>query len=168
MAKPPAPPKAAAGPPSNAVLWAEGLLCGALVTLLPTVALLLGTLLGPAIVAVVLDKQPGKPIARSVGLCTLAASIDPVRTLWAAGHDLAASLALATDMNVVGSAWSAAAAGWLLAELAPLGVRAALEGLSLSRVAQLRARRAALVEEFELDAQPADPPPVRVRTAPGR
>jgi hypothetical protein len=133
-----------------------------LVTLLPTIALLLGVLLGPAIVALVVDHQPGKPAARSVVLCTLAASIGPVRTLWAAGHDLAASLALATDLNVLGTAWSAAAAGWLLAELAPYAVRAGLEALSLSRAAQLRAARDRLMDEWGLGDAPADAPPVRI------
>lgn len=167
MAKPPAPPSPPAA--SNAFLWAEGLLCGGLVTLLPTIALLLGVLLGPAIVALVLDHQPGKPAARSVVLCTLAASIAPVRTLWAAGHGITASLALATDLNVVGTAWSAAAAGWLLAELAPYAVRAGLEALSLSRAAQLRATRDELIEEWGLgDDAPADHPPVRVGATPRR
>ena len=153
---------------SNAVLWAEGLLCGGLVTLLPTIALLLGVLLGPAIVALVLDHQRGKPVARSVVLCTLAASIGPVRTLWAAGYDLAASLALATDLNVVGTAWSAAAGGWLLAELTPFAMRAGLEALSLSRAAHLRASRNRLVEEWGLGGAPADGPPVRVDPTPRR
>jgi hypothetical protein len=47
-------------------------------------------------------------------------------------------------------AWIAAAAGWLLAELAPVAVRAALEVLSISRQARLRAARAVLVEDWGL------------------
>lgn len=169
MAKRPTSPSASTpAASSNAVLWAEGLLCGGLVTLLPTIALLLGVLLGPAIVALVLDHQQGKPAARSVVLCTLAASIGPVRTLWGAGHDLAASLALATDLNVVGTAWAAAAAGWLLAELAPYAARAGLEALSLSRAAQLRVARDRLVEEWGNGNAPAEHPPVRVDPTPRR
>ncbi len=149
---------------SNALVWAEGLLCGGLVALLPPTALLLGVLLLPAIVAVVLEHQPGKPVARSVVLCGLAASVTPVRALWAAGHDLAASIALATDANVVGTAWSAAAAGWLLAELMPLGVRAGLEALSLSRAARLRAARETLIAGWGPEAAP----PPNDGPAPGR
>jgi hypothetical protein len=146
---------------SNALVWAAGLLCGALVTLLPATALLLGVLLGPAIIALALDRQPGKPIGRSVALCTLAACVAPVRALWAAGHDMAASLALTADANTVGTAWSAAAAGWLLAQLAPLAVRAVLEAASLSRAARLRATRAALAEEWGLGEAPlSDAPPL--------
>ena len=138
-------------------MWMQGLLCGGLVALLPPTALLLGALLGPALVALFLDGQPGKPIARSVLLCTLAACIKPVRMLWAAGHGMAASIALATDADIVGTAWAAAAAGWLLAEMTPLAVRVVLEALSLSQAARLRARRAVVAEEWGLDGD--DRPP---------
>ena len=151
-------PRATADPGrSNALMWMQGLACGGLVAVLPPTALLLGVLLGPALVALYLDRQTGKPIARSVLLCTLAASVKPVRTLWAAGHGAAASIALATDADVVGTAWAAAAAGWLLAELAPVVVRVVLEMLSRSHAARVRAVRAALAEEWGLD--PANQPP---------
>ncbi len=140
-------------------MWIQGLLCGGLVALLPPTALLLGVLIGPALLALFLDTQPGKPIARSVLLCTLAASVKPVRMLWAAGHSIAASMALATDADIVGTTWAAAAAGWLLAELAPVAVRVVLEAMSLRRAARLRAARAALAEEWGLDGGDQPPPP---------
>ena len=136
---------------SSALMWVQGLLCGGLVAMLPPTALLLGVLLGPAMLALFLDSQAGKPVARSVLLCTLAACVKPVRALWVAGHGMAASMALATDPDVIGTAWAAAAAGWLLAELAPIGVRVVLEGVSLRQAAQLRVMRAALAEEWGLD-----------------
>ena len=143
-------------------MWVQGLLCGGLVALLPPTALLLGVLIGPALLALFLDTQPGKPVARSVLLCALAACVKPVRMLWAAGHGMAASMALATDADVVGTAWAAAAAGWLLAELAPVAVRAVLEALSLRQAARLRATRSALAEEWGLDGDHQPP------TSPGR
>ena len=145
---------------SNALMWIQGLLCGGLVAMLPPTALLLGVLLGPALLGLFLDNQPGKPIARSVLLCTLAASVKPVRLLWGAGHTMGASMALATDADTVGTAWAAAAAGWLLAELTPVAVRVVLEGMSLRQAARLRAVRAALAEEWGLDGanQPPTPP----------
>jgi hypothetical protein len=142
---------------SNALMWVQGLACGGLVAVLPPVALLLGVLLGPALLALYLDHQAGKPIARSVLLCTLAACVKPVRTLWAAGHGVGASIALATDADVVCTAWAAAAAGWLLAELAPVAVRVVLETLSLSQAVRLRAARAALAEEWGLDSNDSPP-----------
>jgi len=162
MAKPPRAPAAASNATvaparSQALMWMQGLLCGGLVALLPPTALLLGALLGPALVALFLDGQPGKPVARSVLLCTLAACVKPVRMLWGAGHGMAASIALATDADVIGTAWAAAAAGWLLAELVPVMVRVVLEALSLSQAARLRARRAAVAEEWGLE--PGNQPP---------
>jgi hypothetical protein len=138
-------------------MWMQGLLCGGLVALLPPTALLLGALLGPALIGLFLDRQPGKPIARSVLLCTLAACIKPVRMLWGAGHGMAASIALATDADIVGTAWAAAAAGWLLAELVPVVVRVVLEALSLAQAARLRAARAAVAEEWGLEADNRPP-----------
>src|SRR5580658_2990855 len=137
---------------SNALMWIQGLLCGGLVAMLPPTALLLGVLLGPALLGLFLDPQPGKPVARSILLCTLAACVKPVRLLWAAGHTMAVSMALATDADIIGTAWAAAAAGWLLAELTPVAVRVVLEGMSLRQAARLRAVRAALAEEWGLDA----------------
>jgi hypothetical protein len=72
------------------------------------------------------------------------------------------------DLNILGTAWSAAAAGWLLAELSPFAVRAALEALSLSRAAQLRATRDRLAEEWGLGGPSADRPAVHVRATPPR
>ncbi len=152
--------RGAAPAKSNALMWIQGLLCGGLVAMLPPTALLLGVLLGPALLALFLDPQPGKPIARSVLLCTLAACVKPVRMLWAAGHSMAASMALATDADIIGTAWAAAAAGWLLAELLPVAVRVVLEAMSLRQAARLRAVRAALAEDGGLagGGQPPTPP----------
>jgi hypothetical protein len=67
---------------------------------------------------------------------------------------MAAATSILANLQVPGIAWSAAAAGWLLAEIAPVAVRAVLEGMTISRAARLRAERARLVEEwgFELPA----------------
>ena len=74
-----------------------------------------------------------------------------LRTLWASGHTLATATTLLGNLNVVGTAWSAAAAGWLLAELMPFAVRAVLEALSIARKARLEAERARLVQAWGLE-----------------
>ncbi len=76
-------------PRQHSLVWLQGLLCGAMVTLATPTALLLGVLLGPALLALMLDRQPGRPKARSIALCSMAASIDPLRTLWMTGHSMA-------------------------------------------------------------------------------
>jgi hypothetical protein len=130
------------------MVWLQGLTCGAVVTLAPGVALLLALLLGPGLLAVLLDREPGRPMARCVLLMGVATCVQPLRILWADGGSAAAALALAADLQVLGTAWSAAAAGWLLAELAPLGTRLVLEALARSRAAKLRAERERLLAEW--------------------
>jgi hypothetical protein len=151
-----APERAAKGvavgtPRQHSLVWLQGLLCGALVMLAPPTALLIGVLLGPAILAALFDHQPGRPRSRSIGLFGMAGSVDPLRTLWLGGHSMAVAGALVANLRVVGVAWAAAAAGWLLAEAAPVAVRAVLETLSVSRAARLRASRARLAQAWRLD-----------------
>jgi hypothetical protein len=143
-------------PRRNSLIWLQGLLCGAMVTLATPTALLLGVLLAPALVAIVLDREPGRPRARTIALCSMAASIDPLRMLWTVGHSTATATALLGNLQVVGTAWSAAAAGWLLAEITPVIVRAALEALSIARSTNLRAERTKLIETWELEVPPND------------
>lgn len=61
-------------------VWLQGLLCGALATLATPTALLLGVLLAPALLAIALDQDPGRPRARSIALFSMAASVGPLRT----------------------------------------------------------------------------------------
>jgi hypothetical protein len=140
----------------HSMVWLQGLLCGAVVMLAPPTALLMGVLLGPAILAALLDGQPGRPKARSIALFGMAASVDPIRTLWVSGHTMPAAAALLGNLQVLGTAWAAAAAGWLLVEAAPVAVRATLEALSISRAARLRVLRSKLVEEWQLDSVGGD------------
>jgi hypothetical protein len=139
-------------PRQHSLVWLQGLLCGAVATLATPTAVLLGVLLGPALLALVLDRQSGRPKARSVALCSMAASIDPLRTLWVTDHSMATAAALLGNPRIVAAAWSAAAAGWLLAEVTPIAVRVVLDALSISRAARLRAARARLAEEWGLEA----------------
>jgi len=71
-----------------------------------------------------------------------------------AGHDLAAATGLLADLWTVGVAWTACAAGWLLAELAPIGMRAVLDALGLARAARLRTGRGKLAEEWGFGGLP--------------
>jgi hypothetical protein len=125
-----------------------------MVALVPAIALLLGVLLAPGLAALMLDRQPGRPIARSVLLCGGAFCIRPVGALWSGGQSVDAALGVLGDLNNIGTAWSAAAAGWFMAELLPLVVRVVLEAADAARAARLRAARAKLMEEWEPHAPP--------------
>lgn len=152
--KPVGAPTTAPQPRRHSLIWLQGLLCGAMATLATPTAVLLGVLLAPAFLAIALDREPGRPRARSIALCAMAGTIAPLRTLWTTSHSMATVAALLSDLRVFGTAWSAAAAGWLLAEVLPIAVRAVLEALSIARAARLRSERARLVEAWGLGAPP--------------
>jgi hypothetical protein len=136
----------------GSLMWLQGLACGAMVALVPALALLLGVLLIPGLVALVLDRQPGRPVARCVLLCGAAGCITPVMALWNAGQGMDVSLAILGQLSTLGTAWSGAAGGWLMAELLPVVVRVVLEAGSLTKAAQLKAARARLAEEWGTDS----------------
>jgi hypothetical protein len=135
-------------PRRHSLVWLQGLGCGAVVALVPAMALLLGVLLLPGLLAVLYDRQGGRPVARTVLLCGTAAAVAPIIVLWSAGNSMDACVELLGDLRVVGTAWSAAAAGWILAELAPVAVLVVLEAITQSRAARLRAERDRLAAEW--------------------
>ena len=73
-------PATDAKPRQRSMIWLQGLLCGAMVTLATPTALLLGVLLGPALLAIALDHEPGRPRARSIALWSMAAAVIPLRS----------------------------------------------------------------------------------------
>jgi hypothetical protein len=140
-------------------LWLQGLVCGAVVTLSTPIALLAGVLLLPTLIVAALDQGEGRPVARAVMLCGLAGSALPMMALWNGGRGMDQSLSLVTDMGVVAVAWAAQGAGWLVAELAPLGVRLMLEAKVAAETLSLRSQRAKLAEDWDALAAPGDGTP---------
>ncbi|MBV9786047.1 MAG: hypothetical protein JO264_19775 [Acidisphaera sp.] len=103
------------------------MLWGALATLATPMAILLLFLLWPGVLALVLDRAPGRPVARAMLFCGLAASIAPARRLWSGGMDMQLGLRLLGEPRVLVLAWGACFGGWLLAELVPVLVSLVLE-----------------------------------------
>jgi hypothetical protein len=130
--------------------WLQGLVCGALVAFAPPTALMVGTLLLPAIIVYVLDDSDGRATLRAVLLFGLAGSLRPLLALWSGGHTMGASLSLLSDMAVPALAWSAQGAGWLLAQAIPLLIRVVQEAQTKIEIAHIRAERAKLAEEWGL------------------
>ncbi len=147
----------AAASGNRSAIWLSGLACGVLAAIAPGIAILAAGLLVPGAVALRLDREPGKPVARTVLTCGLAGCVQPVITLWNMGQSFDAALAIVSDPMTLGLAWSAAAAGWLLTQVAPLAVRAALEAAALTRSARLRAARTRIAETWGIDPAPKDP-----------
>ncbi len=130
--------------------WLSGLTCGVVAAVAPGTAALMAGLLAPGIVALKMDREPGRPVARAVLLFGMAGCVQPVITLWNAGQTFGAAMSIVADPTVLGTAWGAAAAGWLLNQVAPLAVRIALEAATLARVTRLRATRARIAEAWGL------------------
>ena len=144
----------AAAKPGRSLVWLQGLACGALATLATPLAVLLGALLLPGLCVLLIDRMPGRPVARTMLLCGAAASVAPAWHLWDHGLTMENSLDLLSDVLTVGLAWAATAAGWLIAEVAPICVSLALEATSKRRDGELRAARARF--EAEWGISPAD------------
>jgi len=130
-------------------LWLLGLACGALATLATSTTLLAGVLLIPTVLVAALDRTPGKPVARAVLLYGLAGLALPLMDLWNGGRSMEQGWGLVTDPMVVATAWAAQAAGWLLAELAPLVVRILLDLKAVAQTAKLRSERTALAADWD-------------------
>lgn len=136
------------------MVWLSGLACGVLAAIAPGVAILVAGLLAPGIVALRLDREPGRPIARTVLTFGLAGCVQPVIALWNTGESFGAAVAIVTDPTTLGIAWAAAAAGWLLTQIVPLIVRAVLEARFLARTVRLRSVRGRLIEAWGLEEPP--------------
>ena len=136
----------------HSLVWLQGLGCGAMATLAPGFAVLLASLLAPGLSALLFDREPGRPMARCVLLAGLTTCVQPVQALWSNGQTLNAALALLANFQTLGTAWSAAAAGWLLVELAPLASRLVLDAIARSRAARLRTQRQELIDAWGFDA----------------
>jgi hypothetical protein len=141
---------------NRSVVWLSGLACGVLAAIVPGIAAVAAGLLAPGVVALRLDREPGRPVARTVLTCGLAGCVHPVITLWNTGQSFETAVAIVTDPTTIGIAWSAAAAGWLLTQIAPLAVRVALEAVALGRSTRLRAARSRIAEAWGLDGASND------------
>lgn len=132
----------------KSLVWAQGLLCGAVVTLASPTALLVGVLFLPVLIACALDHQPGKPITRCMALFGLCGIVHPVLRLWADGHTMHVAIVLAADVENLLFSWGGAAIGWVLAELIPVAILALLEAMAQAQIIRLRSERSRLEAEW--------------------
>lgn len=144
---------------SRSLLWLQGLLCGIGAAFATPTAVLCSLLLAPGLAMLMAERTPGRPMSRTMLLFGAAALVSPVRALWDGGHTVALALSEVSDLAVVGLAWGAAAAGWLLTELTPILARLALEASARAQTKRLRAQLAALEAEWELLAGEQRPRP---------
>ena len=120
----------------------------------PGAALLVACLLTPGVLAVRLDREPGKPVARTVISCGLAGCVRPMLMVLDADFSFDAATAAMTDTVILCTAWSAAAGGWLLTQLIPVGVRVVLEVNALTHAAALRLASERIRVAWKLEREP--------------
>ena len=130
----------------------QGLAAGAALVGAPSLFLLLGVLLAPGMLCLISERTPGRPVARAALLAGHAHSIAPAWHLWSMGLTLDHALSLLSDVGTLARTWCAGAFGWLICELAPLGVNAVLEVQSERHQKKLIERRKMLIKEWNLKA----------------
>lgn len=124
---------------------------------LPTVPILLLGMI-PTVVAVVVDRSPGKTAAVCVAGLNFAGVAPFIAALWSGPNTLNHSLAIITDIYTWLGMYGAAACGWLLFLALPPVLTSFLRIHEAQRVASLRASQAKLKEEWGVGIKPAAPP----------
>jgi hypothetical protein len=142
-------PKAAAGKSGGSLMWLQGLVCGAVLAFATPVAVLTSVLLAPALMASVMDVQPGRPVAGA--LAGAAFTVGPLWHLILNGRTMPVALDLLADPAVIGPAWLAGACGWALCELLPVLLRGVADMQAAARTATLKAEEKALREAWDLE-----------------
>ena len=150
MAKPAASAAASGG---RSWLWAQGLACGVLVATAAPLAVVLGVLFAPAVLAAILvPPQGGGVVSRRLGgvlmVYGLAAALPWLHVMWNAAQSWPASLDLLASLRLLAACWGAQGAAWLMGELVPLVARQVLEVKVRARVSRRRAARSRLQEEW--------------------
>ncbi len=134
------------------VLWMQGLACGALLTFAAPTALVLATLLAPAIACALGEKGAAGSATRAVALCCAAASLSPLWHLWMQGDSMDAALNALSNPLVLVTAWGAGACAWALCQVVPVILRTAWDASEAARARTIQGELARIREEWDLPA----------------
>lgn len=105
----------------------------------------------PCALVLVLEKTPGRPAARAVALCGLAAIWPSLELAWQVGLAHVDSAGMGLDTQRLATAWLAQGAGWLTAEGLAIATAITTERQVAGVVARLEKRRAELLAEWRND-----------------
>jgi hypothetical protein len=125
----------------RSVLWAQGLVCGVLLTFAAPTVLVVGVLLAPAIACAAAERGPGGGATRGVAMAGAAASLGAVWRLWQGGDRMDEAWALLCDPATLVLAWGAGACAWAGCQVLPVLLRT---GWDLREAARGRAIEAEL------------------------
>jgi hypothetical protein len=145
-----APGRSQARPKSGigSMLWLQGMVCGAILTFATPAALLGGTLLAPALIAALADREPGRPVFRAVALFGGAVSLSPLWHLCLSGDSMTTALEILSDPTMLATAWLAAAFGWALCEVLPVLMENGSRLTEAARVSSWKAELKRIEEEW--------------------
>jgi hypothetical protein len=132
----------------GSMLWLQGMVCGAILTFATPAALLGGTLLAPALIALLADREPGRPVLRAVLLFGGAVSLDPLWHLGLSGDSMSTALEILSDPTMLAFAWLAAAFGWALCEVLPVLIENASRFAEAARVSSWNAELKRIEDEW--------------------
>lgn len=126
---------------------------------LPTMLVLTLGLL-PTLVAFVVDVNPRKYAARSVGFLNFAGTLPFLITLWSGRHDLIAAMKILTDVYAWLVIYSAAAMGWLIYMGMPSVAGFLMQFHAAQKIRSLEQARKKLIREWdeEVDRNRVPPP----------
>ena len=147
-------PAAAPAPNARAakgsLLWMQGLACGALLTFAAPTALVLATLLAPALACLLGERAAPRTAARAVTLCCAAAALAPLWHLWMRNDRMDAALDTLSNPLTLVIAWGAGACAWALCQVVPVVVCTAWDARAAARARTLEAELTRTREEWEL------------------
>ena len=149
-------PASKAGGDGRSWFWVQGLACGVVVATSAPLALVLGVLFAPALLAALM-LPPGVPrrVAGILLVYGLAGALPWMQALWATAQSWPASLDLLSQLGLAASCWGAQAAAWLLGEIVPFVARLVLDTRVRVRANRLREARSRLQDEWGLPAPEA-------------
>jgi hypothetical protein len=129
---------------------------GGLIAMSPDIALPLTVLLLPGLLALIMDRTPGCGVARAIVLFQGAACVHPVMDAWYRCAGIDGCMSYLAEWPTVVRVWLAAAAGWIVVQTLPLGLKILDDYRLRYRRSLLTARRDALTTEWGLDDDPLD------------
>lgn len=123
------------------------LLAPAGLMMMPTSVLVLAGL-APTFVAYLIDRDPEKSAALTVGAMNLCGVAPFVVRLWQQGHEMSVTLRMLADPGTWLVMFGAAAIGWLMYFFIPQIVAAVMSLRSQSKIKELEERRGMLVADW--------------------
>ena len=135
----------------GSAIWIQGLACGALLTFATPTAVLLATLLAPAIVCLLANPGCERGLLRAVVSSCMAGSLGPLWHLWLGGGHMDDVVAILASPATLCLAWGGGASAWALCQILPVIVHTACEARESTRAKSIQIELDELTNEWSLN-----------------